>query len=383
MGKIVILGCGNVGSDVARYIAEEKSAKDILVADYNIAAAEKLANEIGAQSVQFDATKPEDVKRVLEGASIVFNGVGPFHRFAIPIIEQAIASGVNYVDINDDYDVAINLISTDRFDEAAKKAGVTVVFGAGSTPGLTNVLARWGVDSLDKAESVNIAWGCSFMPNLSVAVVDHMFHCLAGDIPQFIDGKRQDTPAWSGEKQVHFEKPFDTYTAAYSGHAEPITLPHFIPQLKNATVRSTFFQEEGNEMYKQIIELGLSGNEKIEKFGISPREFIAEYLNSPQALEKLSVDVGNEAVGAAFQVEILGELDGNKTQIIYEAQFTTNDPTPLCGATVVLDVLNGKINQPGLFSPEGVVNPETFVPTVLNKLGGKLYRKVNKLESVH
>ncbi|MGG4220580.1 saccharopine dehydrogenase NADP-binding domain-containing protein [Paenibacillus jamilae] len=386
MSKVVILGCGNVGSDVARYVAEEVPAAKILVADYNIEAAEKLANEIGAQAVQFNATIPDDVKRVLNGADIVFNGVGPFHRFALPIIQQAIASGVNYVDINDDYDVAFELINTDKFDKAAKEAGVTVIFGAGSTPGLTNVLARWGVNQLDKAESINITWGCSFAPNLSVAVVDHMFHCLVGDVPQFIDGKHQNVPAWSGEKSIELQGPFGTKTFCFSGHAEPVTLPKYIPGLKNVTVRSTFFQEEGNKIYKQIIDLGLAGNGKLSKSGVSPRAFIAEFLNSEAGIETLSVDLGSDPGGAIFRVEIEGDLDGSQTQIMYEVQLMTDDgkdPTSLCGANVVLDVLAGKVTQSGVFSPEAVIEPESFVTRIMSKLGGKLYRKVTKLDELY
>jgi len=312
MKKVVIMGCGNVGSDVARFVAEEMSDIEIAIADYNLEAAERLANEVGGKAVQFDATVPEDVKRVLNGVDIVFNGVGPFHRFAIPIIEQAIASGVNYVDINDDFDVAIELISTEKFDKAAKEAGVTVIFGAGSTPGLTNILGKWGVDQLDQAHSINIAWGCSFVPNLSVAVVDHLFHCLIGDVPQFIDGQHQNVPAWSGEQRIQLQGSLGTKTFSFSGHAEP--------------------------------------------------------------------------AGAIFRVEIEGELENSPTKIIYEVHLlsdTVNDPTSLCAANVVLDVLTGKVTQPGLFSPEAVIEPESFVTRVASKLGGKLYKEIVKLDELY
>nr|WP_037287541.1 saccharopine dehydrogenase NADP-binding domain-containing protein [Saccharibacillus sacchari] len=386
MKKVVIMGCGNVGSDVARFVAEEMSDIEITIADYNLEAAERLANEVGGKAVQFDATVPEDVKRVLNGVDIVFNGVGPFHRFAIPIIEQAIASGVNYVDINDDFDVAIELISTEKFDKAAKEAGVTVIFGAGSTPGLTNILGKWGVDQLDQAHSINIAWGCSFVPNLSVAVVDHLFHCLIGDVPQFIDGQHQNVPAWSGEQRIQLQGSLGTKTFSFSGHAEPVTLPKYIPGLKNVEVRSTFFQEEGNDIYKQIIALGLAGNEKLPKSGISPRAFITEFLNSEAGIEALSVDLGSEPAGAIFRVEIEGELENSPTKIIYEVHLlsdTVNDPTSLCAANVVIDVLTGKVTQPGLFSPEAVIEPESFVTRVASKLGGKLYKEIVKLDELY
>ncbi|RUS47422.1 hypothetical protein ELR57_09895 [Cohnella sp. AR92] len=382
--KLVVLGCGNVGSDVARYLAAEGAAEEILVADYNLDAAEALAKEIGAKAVKFNATDPESVRETISGADVVFNGVGPFHRFALPIIEQAIAAGVHYVDINDDFDVAMALVSTDKYDQAAKEAGVTVLFGAGSTPGLTNILARWGADQLDKAEAVHVSWGCSFAPAMSSAVIDHLFHCLTGDVPQFIDGKHVDIPAWSGERIIELQPPFGTYTYSFSGHAESVTLPKYLPGLRHATTRSTFFQEEGNELYKKLIALGLADTEVIPKLGISPRTFLAHYMSTPAAAEALAVDYGTDTLGAVFRVDVEGELNGCRTQIIYEIHIVDfgKDPTSTCAANAVLDILSGKVTQAGVYAPEAIIDPEPFVTKVMSKLGANLHRKMVQLDTI-
>ena len=378
--KVVILGCGNVGSDVARYVAEDMSDVEITVADYKLDVAQALAEEIGGKAVQFDATVKEDVEKVLEGADIVFNGVGPFHRFAMPIIEQAIASKVNYVDINDDFDVAQQLVTSTHYDEAAKEAGISIIFGAGSTPGLTNILSRWAVDELESTESIEIVWGVSFTPNLSTAVIDHMFHCLIGDVPQFIDGEMRQVPAWSGEKTIALKPPFNEKSFVFSGHAEPITLPHYLKEVKNVTVRSTFFQEYGNELYKQLINLGLVSNTKVEKFNISPRQFIAEFMNSEEAIELLTPDYGDEPGGAVFRVDVSGLLNALPTTITYEFQLildeSAKDPTSVCGAAIVCEVLNDNVKETGLFAPEAIIDPQQFIERVMKRLDATLFRQV-------
>jgi len=51
-----------------------------------------------------DATDKEDLSRVIKGADVVVNCVGPFYKFAPRILETAIENSVDYVDICDDYD---------------------------------------------------------------------------------------------------------------------------------------------------------------------------------------------------------------------------------------------------------------------------------------
>ena len=385
--RTIILGCGNVGAGVAQSLAADGASGQLVVADVDGAKAAALGRALDAEAVEFDASDPAGVQRVLKGSDLVFNAVGPHYRYGVPLVEAAIAAGANYVDINDDYDVAVELVRNPRYDEAAKAAGVTVLIGAGTTPGITNVLARWGVDQLDNADSISIAWAVPFIVNLSPAVVEHMFHILGGNVIEFIDGDYRSVPAGSGERLIELVPPFGTYRFTYSGHGEAVTIPKFLPGLREVTVRSTFFQEGGNDLYRSLIGLGLGGAEQVSGLGLSPRSFMSRYMCTPQAEAAMSLDTSDSPLGAVFYVEVQGHRDATPTKIIHEmhlmmSEDNQSDPTVHAAAIAVGEVISGRVSKPGVTAPEACLDPARVVPLFCERSGIQLHRKVVSVAEV-
>lgn len=378
--KTVILGCGNVGALVAESLAADGGMDSLLVADIDGARAAEVAGKLGGTGVEFDAADPHSVAQVLKGSDLVFNAVGPHYRFGVPIITAAIDAGANYVDINDDYDVAQEVVGNPKYDEAAKAAGVTVLIGAGTTPGMSNVLARWGVDQLDQANAVRVAWAVPFIVNLSPAVVEHMFHILSGDIIEFLDGEYRSVPAGSGERLIELCPPFGTYPFVFSGHGEAVTIPKYLPGLNEVTVRSTFFQQAGNDLYRSLIDAGLGSTEHVPGLGLSPRDFMAHYMCTPEAEAAMSLDVSDAPMGAVFYVEVEGIKDSQPTKIIHEMHLMMSedqeDPTAHAAAIAVREVLSGRVATPGVTSPEACLDPERVVPLFCERSQIQLHRKI-------
>lgn len=85
--KLLIIGAGGVGTSAAKIIeragAEGDWAEKVVVADYDLARAEKVANEIcgGGKFVpaKIDAKDPASIKAVAEehGCDFVMNAVDP------------------------------------------------------------------------------------------------------------------------------------------------------------------------------------------------------------------------------------------------------------------------------------------------------------------
>ena len=195
--KVVILSAGAVGGDVARELTKAGVVDEMVVADADIALARSVADEVGASAVAFDAADRASVDAVIKGADIVFNGVGPFYRYGMTIVRAAVDAGVHYVDVCDEFDVAEELMNSPELDAAAKKAGVTVLTGMGFAPGLTNLAARWAVDDLTSAHTVNIVLGVPYRVNMGVTINDHMLHSMTGNVTQFVDGAYRSVPAWA------------------------------------------------------------------------------------------------------------------------------------------------------------------------------------------
>jgi saccharopine dehydrogenase (NAD+, L-lysine-forming) len=383
--KVAVLGCGGVGSEIARQLAGAGAVDELVVADLDVATATALADEVGAQWRQFDARDPDSVARVLDDAEVVCNAVGPFHKFALSIVEAAIATGTHYVDINDDYDVADALVGNPHFDEAARAAGVVVLTGAGSAPGLTNLMARRAASELDRTDAVHVVMGVPFIVNLGPAILEHMFHCASGDVTQFLDGEYRIVPAGGGRRRFDLLPPFGSYDFGYLGHSEAVTLPRFLPGVRDVTTRFSWFQPAGNDVYRALADWGFMSADT-NGLPIAPRQYLAAFMCSEQGEAAMSVDISDAPLGAVFHVVAEGRRDGMPTSVAFEVHqwmdpTDAGDPlTAICAARAVTEVASGSVAVRGVQVPESCLDPEPFMRAVLAARRTDLYRCIDHTE---
>lgn len=156
MSKIVILGgAGEMGSMAVRDLVLNKRFSNIVIADKNIDRADELLAEINDESlstVELDVTDHKMLVDLLKDAEVTINFIGPYYKFAKLIVNACIETETNYVDICDDYDAAQMILDMDK---EVKKANIKVLTGMGSSPGITNVLARMGMMELDEVEKID------------------------------------------------------------------------------------------------------------------------------------------------------------------------------------------------------------------------------------
>ncbi|OQQ25174.1 saccharopine dehydrogenase family protein [Prescottella equi] len=385
--KLVILSAGSIASSVARILAATSTYDELVIADIDFDKASALADELGAKAERFDATDPASVKSVITGADVVFNAVGPFYRFGIPIIRAAVECGVNYVDICDEYDVAEQLVRASDLDAAAKSAGVTVMFGMGFAPGITSLVGRWAAESLDSVHSIDVAMAIPYMVNMGATINEHMLHSMSGDVRQYIDGTITSVPAWGDPKPFTFGEPFNiTAHAGYMGHPEGITLGTYVPGLRNATVRYTWFEDAGNNLWRLFESLGLTNPDKLDGLPISPRQFLARYMATDAGGRDLAVDSGGQP-GTVMQVIADGHIGGEPGRALFEMQViaaggAASDPTPYAAAAAVRAMLEGRITTAGVLSPEACIDPEPFVIDVLDAAGVTLTKHVTTTTTI-
>lgn len=383
--KVLILGCGNVGGPVAVQLME-RNAQDVelVLGDRNAEAAQALAEQLGphVKAIKIDINDAAGLRAALKGMDLVFNFVGPFYLSAFQVIEAALDMGVDYMDINDDHDVALKIVSDPTYNERAKAAGTKIVIGCGATPGLTNALARLGVNRMDRATAVRMCWVCVFVPDyLSPGVWDHLFHMYTGNVTQFLEGRYQQVPAYSGERNVTFLPPFDTYPAAFSGHGEAATIPHFIKGLEEASIRSFFFPKAGDDQLRQLVNLGFGSREPLPGLGISPLQFFIKYAASDLGKSCINVAMPEEGFPGsnANQVEVEGMRDGNKVRITLETHLLKiggGDPTSVCARVALQTWLRGGLlGGPGVHAIESAIDPEPYIRAVVQDTGMVLHER--------
>ena len=381
--KILILGCGNVGANVARQLVPSQPDIQFVIADINETTAQQLAADLGSNTsaLKVDINDPKSLDAAMAGANLVFNAVGPFYRSAKPVVEAAIRNKINYMDINDDHDVAEELLFKGNYSKRAEAAGIQLIIGCGSTPGLTNVIARMLANSLDEAHSIHLSTVVPFVPqSLSPAVIDHMMHITSGPVIQFENGEYVMKEGWSGRRSVPYKEPFGNMNAYYIGHGETVTLPHFIKGVKEVTNRIGFFPEQGNEIWRSFIEMGFANADPVEGLEISPLQFMARYLPSPAAADALAVDLSKLPRCVGFRIEVEGIRGNSQVNTVLEYHIDmsdpsteggTSDPTPICARLALEAFIRGDISGSGVLSPEACLEPESYIRAFVKASGAR------------
>jgi saccharopine dehydrogenase-like NADP-dependent oxidoreductase len=152
--KVLIVGCGNIGSIAAEDLAKSMDSVEIVVADNDKTRAKTVAEKIGTDNVswtQLDVTDHNELTSTLKGFDLVM-GFLP-GKLGYGLAETCIDAEKDLVDVS--YMAENPLMLNDK----AAKAGVTIVPDCGLAPGISNVLVGHAVGKLDRARTVHIMVG--------------------------------------------------------------------------------------------------------------------------------------------------------------------------------------------------------------------------------
>ncbi|MCK4482341.1 saccharopine dehydrogenase NADP-binding domain-containing protein, partial [Candidatus Bathyarchaeota archaeon] len=133
--KVLVIGCGHIGSVSAEDFAESMSSVEVAVADKNGARAKEVAEKIGINNVswiQLDVLNHSELVNTLGSFDLIM-GFLP-GSLGYRLVEACIDAGKNLVDVS--YMPEDPL----RLNDRAAEAGVTVIPDCGLAPGISNVL---------------------------------------------------------------------------------------------------------------------------------------------------------------------------------------------------------------------------------------------------
>jgi lysine 6-dehydrogenase len=152
--KVIVLGCGNIGSVATEDLANSMSSTEVVVADKNEGRAKDVVKRIGMSNVtwiQSDVASHEELVDTLKGFDLTM-GFLP-GNLGYRLAEACIEAREDLVDVSYMPENPMHL------NEAATRAGSTIVPDCGLAPGISNVLVGHSAASLDKVEAVHIMVG--------------------------------------------------------------------------------------------------------------------------------------------------------------------------------------------------------------------------------
>lgn len=372
MAKIFVLGgCGAVGSVAVNILAPLDHFSQIVIGDINIERANEIVAQIGSDklsAVKVDALDPKSIKDAVAGCDLVLNLTGPFHRLVPTVIKAVIESGINYVDICDDVDVTIEIL---KLDDMAKKAGVTALVGMGSSPGATNLLAKFAADTLlDETDSIDIFHAHGGEPTEGVGVIEHRLHCIMMDIPMFLDGKLTHVRFFEDDGialREEFDFPVIGKVLLYPyAHPEQVTLPKYI-KCRQVTNKGTQLPKEYGKLTRDMCEQGMASKEPLDVKGqkITPYDFTIAYALRER--ERILKETNFGTQKGCASVIVKGKKDGKYSEYRFHMASATQamgEGTSLPAVIGAIIMSQGKTLAKGVLPPEGCMNPTDFIDLV-------------------
>ena len=153
--KILVVGTGAIGIVIASELSKNPDVDEVRLADINLQRAERIRDWLKSEKVsahRVDAGKPDDVVRAAKDVDVIVNATLP--RFNLTITNAALKAKANYIDLAM-YDYS-SYTKQLELDDKYKEAGLTALLNAGSSPGITNVLAAHAADKLDRVDAIRI-----------------------------------------------------------------------------------------------------------------------------------------------------------------------------------------------------------------------------------
>ena len=371
MRAIVIGGTGGMGQGVARDLIKQEKITQVTLGDINIdldRVQEKLRASNKVSLVKIDVNDHNGLVNAIKENEVVVNCAGPFYKTAIAVARAAVEAKVNYIDICDDYEAVPILFSSPDIDEAAKKAGITVLTGMGSDPGTNNVLVKWYANQLDRVDEIHLFWVVS-IAELAGAAWDHSLHMVTGSIPQYIDGRLQYVEGGTGEETAQFLEPLGICVVRYVGHPQPITIPRYIEGVKKVVIKGALIPLWVDELIKAQKETGFLSTEPVDVRGtqVTPYDMTLKLWNT--------IPKGRDNGPAASGLKVIVKGERNGKQVTYTAdivgRMAPGTGLPASIAALMMDA--GDVSVKGVVAPEGCIDPEKFLTALLQR-GAKIHQ---------
>ena len=365
--KVIILGgCGFIGSSIARDLIKSEQVTRVTLADKNtdmvkVADSVKASPKITVKHLDVN-TSFADLVRTISGNDVVVNCVGPYSEDSVNIVKAAIEAGVTYTDVCDNCAVTRKIF---ELDEAAKKAGVSVCTGLGSTPGVTNMLAKYGADKLEIVDEIDIFFIIALIDPIGTAGLTQAIGQFIGNVTQYVDGQLVEVPAGSEAEETEFLQPFGVTEVYYARHPEPFTLPLYIPGVKRVINKASFSPASVPRLFTELIELGLFSPTPLTvgDYTISPRDFIVSFMQKRPELR------GQQQPSASLGVNVIVKGIEGSSSVTYTYRISDwGGPLTAIPASVGIQTLGPKETAvKGVLAPEAVLRPKEYFAELKKK----------------
>ena len=385
MSKVIIIGCGGVGTVVAHKCAQNPDVfNQIVIASRTRSKCDAVARAIGADNITTDQVDADSVPQLVElfrrhKPDIVINVALPYQD--LTIMDACLECGVNYLDTANyepknvaHFEYSWQWAYRERFE----RAGLTAILGCGFDPGVSGVYTAYAakhhfgqmhtLDIVDcNAGNHHKAFATNFNPEINIREITQNGR-------YYQDGKWITTGPLEIHKQLTYPNigPRDSYLLY---HEELESLVINFPSIRRARFWMTFGQEYLTHL-RVIQDIGMARIDEIDYNGVKivPLQFLKAVLPNPQDLGE-NYD-GETSIGC--RISGTDKVGKPLTYYIYnncshQAAYRETGMQAVSYTTGVPAMTGAMMFLKGLWVKPGVHNVEEFDPDpfldVLNKQG--------------
>lgn len=356
--RVLILGAGLMGAVIAKDMVEQNEVESITLVDMD---EEKLMKVIRQypqkiQTAKVDVTDTAAAVQVMRGHDVIVSALP--HKFSLPAIQAAIEAGVSLVDL-----VCCEPEKRLVLDEKAKKAGVAIVPGCGVAPGMSNILAGYGVSHLDSPDKIIVRVGGfpqNPKPPLGYTIVfcfDSVMEACREYATVIKNGKIDKLPPLAEVERFYFENIGELESFITDGLG---TLPYtMIKQGVKYAVERTLRYPGYAERMKTLAECGLFDETPVDVKGykIAPKDLTSAVLTP-------KIRVENDRDILAMRVTVTGQKDGTYVEKNYDLidyYDEKQDISAMARTTAFPAAAVARYIATGVITEKGIIPPETGI----------------------
>lgn len=372
-------GAGIQGLSALIYLLDQEDVTEVFASDaYNLERLQRRVEVLGDKRVRvatLDCTDEGAATRAFAGYDIVLNSAMIKGRY-INTTRAALAAGAHYLDMTSQGEEPRQFELHDAF----KDRGLTCLLDMGAAPGLSNIMAVYCMNKLQRTESIDFAWGVIDTTPVGESTrplnwgygFEGIMHLMSGPSILFEGGQIRHLEPRARPAVFHFKS--GNQVIAGMPHREPVMLAESFPDagITHIMYRQAF-DAESERKYAFLRDLGFASHNPIDVNGTKVVPFdvlwtLLGQLPPERGTAPRFVSEGNCIAR--------GWKDDKRTEVRLMVRTDPDSPmhrhytgrgaygsyrTGICAAIAGVMIGRGRISQKGVFRPESCVPAEEYI----------------------
>jgi lysine 6-dehydrogenase len=366
--KVLVIGCGKVGSEIARDLAKESEVDSVVAADASLENLKRLRRIERITTRRLDISQKKAVQQTMRSADLVCGALPG--RIGFQVMTNAVEAGRDLVDISYTPENPFKLHSKARDKE------IVLVPQCGVAPGLSNMFVGDADRRLGSISHVRIFVGG--LPQKPVGPLNYRIVFSLEDVineysrPVNVieNGQKKQVEALSGKGLLNFPGVGRLEYFLTDGLG---SLPRSFPKVRDMYELTLRYPGHA-EMMNTLRVLGFFDRRPllVNGFHLEPRRLSLALLKnamspgSPEDLLAMKVEVeGRGGKKDVVSYHVLDYYDGKRH--VSAMSRTTAYPC----TSVALLVGRRKLGRSGVVTPERIAGDKTHFAHILSRLKGR------------